>query len=113
VTRAPVYTGGGIWVSRRYFSKEEWFSLPMNFRQRWWRETSYGRRPPPPELLHEARHNHQYRDRVPDLRKLKAAMATAHPDRGGSSAAFIEARSRYVAARQVWRWWRAEEANGA
>jgi hypothetical protein len=36
-----------------------------------------------------------------DIRHLKAAMAAAHPDRGGSSAAFIEARSRYVAARRA------------
>ena len=35
----------------------------------------------------------------PDLGALKAAMASAHPDRGGSSAAFIEARARYVAVR--------------
>jgi hypothetical protein len=38
-----------------------------------------------------------------DIRTLKAAMAAAHPDRGGSSAAFIEARSRYVAARRQMR----------
>ena len=103
MTRAPVYSSGDIWVSQRYFSKEEWFSLPLKFRQRWWRETNYGRRPPSPELLHEARHNYRCRDRVPDLRKLRAAMAAAHPDHGGSSAAFIEARSRYVAARRQMR----------
>jgi hypothetical protein len=97
--RDPVYTSGGIWVSRRYFSKEEWFSLPLNFRRRWWRETKYGKQPPSAPLLHETRHK-QYCDRVPDLHKLKAEMAAAHPDRGGSSAAFIEARSRYVAARR-------------
>jgi hypothetical protein len=34
----------------------------------------------------------------PNLQQLKAEMAAAHPDRGGSSAAFIEARARYVAA---------------
>jgi hypothetical protein len=39
-------------------------------------------------------------DKPPDLRQLKAAMAAAHPDRGGSSAAFIEARQVYVAARR-------------
>jgi hypothetical protein len=37
----------------------------------------------------------------PDLQALKAAMAAAHPDRGGSSAAFIEARKKYVAARRA------------
>jgi hypothetical protein len=36
----------------------------------------------------------------PDLPALKAEMAAAHPDRGGSNAAFIEARARYVAARR-------------
>ncbi len=36
----------------------------------------------------------------PDLRELKAAMAAAHPDRGGSSEAFIKARARYEAARR-------------
>jgi hypothetical protein len=30
-----------------------------------------------------------------DLRELKAAMAAAHPDKGGSSAAFIVARAAY------------------
>jgi hypothetical protein len=39
-------------------------------------------------------------DSKPDLRQLKAAMAAAHPDHGGSSAAFIEARQAYVAARR-------------
>jgi hypothetical protein len=37
---------------------------------------------------------------VIDLTKLKAEMAAAHPDKGGSSAAFIEARKRYVDARR-------------
>ena len=34
------------------------------------------------------------------LAMLKAAMVAAHPDKGGSSAAFIAARARYVAARE-------------
>ena len=37
---------------------------------------------------------------LPDLHRLKAQMAAAHPDRGGSNAAFIAARARYVAARR-------------
>jgi hypothetical protein len=37
---------------------------------------------------------------VVDLARLKAEMAAAHPDKGGTSAAFIEARQRYVAARR-------------
>lgn len=36
----------------------------------------------------------------PDLKQLKAAMAAAHPDRGGTSEAFIAARDRYVRARR-------------
>jgi hypothetical protein len=50
-------------------------------------------------LLQE--HNRFRLEPPPDLHKLKAEMAAAHPDRGGSSAAFIEARSRYVAARRA------------
>jgi hypothetical protein len=45
---------------------------------------------------------YRYRDqqnKPEDLLQLKAEMAAAHPDRGGSSAAFIEARERYIAAR--------------
>jgi hypothetical protein len=42
-------------------------------------------------------------DRSDNLAALKAAMAAAHPDKGGSSAAFIEARARYVAARRACR----------
>ncbi|MFD3640676.1 hypothetical protein [Streptomyces griseus] len=36
---------------------------------------------------------------APDLKALKAAMAAAHPDRGGTNAEFIAARQRYVQAR--------------
>ncbi|MEV7427001.1 hypothetical protein [Streptomyces sp. NPDC091212] len=37
----------------------------------------------------------------PDLKELKAAMAAAHPDRGGTSEAFIAARERYVLAKRL------------
>ena len=47
---------------------------------------------------------------IPDLSALKAEMAAAHPDRGGSSAAFIEARTRYVEARRKARRTRVAEA---
>jgi hypothetical protein len=42
-----------------------------------------------------------YADHVepPDLKQLKAAMAAAHPNRGGSSEAFIKARCEYEAAK--------------
>ena len=38
---------------------------------------------------------------LPDLRQLKAEMAAAHPDRGGSDAAFIAARKQYLSARKL------------
>jgi hypothetical protein len=46
----------------------------------------------PPEL-------EQHRQEQPDLGELKAAMAAAHPDRGGTDAEFIAARDRYMKAR--------------
>lgn len=36
-------------------------------------------------------------------KRLKAEMAVAHPNCGGTSAAFIEARKRYVTARRALR----------
>ena len=39
----------------------------------------------------------------PDLGSLKQAMAAAHPDRGGSNAAFIEARKAYTDAKRTMR----------
>lgn len=36
-----------------------------------------------------------------DLKKLKAEMANAHPDKGGTSEAFIAARKRYVDAKRM------------
>jgi|GEM_PF-4383793 hypothetical protein len=35
------------------------------------------------------------------LRQLKAEMAAAHPDRGGTSEAFIKARQRYLGAKRL------------
>lgn len=45
----------------------------------------------PPDLRRED-------DEVPDLAELKAQMAAAHPDRGGSDEDFIRARTRWEAA---------------
>jgi hypothetical protein len=44
-----------------------------------------------------------WRDEVklPDLKALKAAMAAAHPDKGGSNEAFIAARQAYENARRI------------
>lgn len=47
----------------------------------------------PPEIPH--------RPKPPSLAELKAAMAAAHPDRGGSDEAFIAARQRYETARRT------------
>jgi hypothetical protein len=60
----------------------------------WWEADCrlYLKPPPLPEWRREPE--------MPDLAKLKAAMAAAHPDRGGSNAAFIEARKRYIEARR-------------
>ena len=50
--------------------------------------------------LHLARPEIPDHSKRPSLAELKQAMADAHPDRGGSDAGFIAARSRYEAARQ-------------
>ncbi|WNI19209.1 hypothetical protein [Actinacidiphila sp. ITFR-21] len=55
----------------------------------WW-ETDNHLYLNPPELRQPAK---------PDLPALKAAMAAAHPDRGGSDAEFINARQQYETAR--------------
>lgn len=41
------------------------------------------------------------RPKPPSLAELKAAMAAAHPDRGGTDEAFIAARARYERARSA------------
>lgn len=33
------------------FTRARWFSLPLELRQRWWRETDYGRQPPSDDLV--------------------------------------------------------------
>ena len=58
----------------------------------WWEEDAGLRAAPPPPAAQSE-----------DLHELKVTMAAAHPDRGGSNAAFIEARKRYVAARRALR----------
>lgn len=34
-----------------YFTKVQWFDLPLALRKRWWEETGYGSAVPSPELL--------------------------------------------------------------
>lgn len=38
-----------------YFTRQEWFRLPLAQRQRWWRETGYGKIEPSKELYQEMR----------------------------------------------------------
>ncbi len=56
----------------------------------WWEADKHLYATPPPAPEHIA---------APDLKQLKAEMAAAHPDRGGSNEQFREARRRYVTAR--------------
>ena len=35
----------------KYFSKEQWFSLPLKLRVEWWKETDYNQKPPPSGLV--------------------------------------------------------------
>ena len=37
-------------------SKEQWLSLPLELRQRYWRDTDWGKRPPSPEMVAEVTH---------------------------------------------------------
>lgn len=38
-----------------YMTRAEWFTLPLELRQRWWRETDFDRKPPSVQLLAEVR----------------------------------------------------------
>jgi hypothetical protein len=51
--------------------------------------------------LHLAPPEIPVRPQRPSLAELKAAMADAHPDRGGTDEAFIAARRRYETAKQA------------
>lgn len=42
-------------MSQRYFTREQWFALPLADRKRWWKETDYGMKPPSEALLAEFR----------------------------------------------------------
>lgn len=35
------------------FTREQWFLLPLKMRQKWWKETEYGKIPPSRELQTE------------------------------------------------------------
>jgi hypothetical protein len=60
----------------------------------WWEPDAevYAEHPDPPSGFYLG-------EQQPDLSELRAEMADAHPDRGGTSAAFIEAHDRYLAAK--------------
>jgi hypothetical protein len=38
-------------MTTKYFSKEQWKSLPREKRLQWWQATDYGQKPPSRELL--------------------------------------------------------------
>ena len=44
-------TGGERQNGNRYLTQEQWFSLPLELRQRWWREMQFNRDAPSEELL--------------------------------------------------------------
>ncbi|MFF9003708.1 hypothetical protein ACF1GW_39085 [Streptomyces achromogenes] len=73
VDRQRIEADGEIYLRNRHWSAPD-FHLYLN-------------RPEIPEQL------------KPDLASLRAEMAAAHPDRGGSDEAFIAARARYERAR--------------
>jgi hypothetical protein len=35
-------------------TREQWRKLPLHFRQKWWQETDYGKRPPEAALMQQA-----------------------------------------------------------
>jgi hypothetical protein len=58
---------------------------------------------PAPDTSDAIRPQRRKQEAPVSLAELKAEMAAAHPDRGGSSAAFIAAKERYDAARRQMR----------
>lgn len=40
-------------MRRQFNISAHWSRLPLELRQRWWRETDYGRKDPPEELCRE------------------------------------------------------------
>ncbi len=40
-------------ATRSMFTREQWFSLPLPLRVKWWQETDYGQRMPSAELVSE------------------------------------------------------------
>jgi hypothetical protein len=80
VNRQKIEADGEIYNRARHWCRPDWH-LWLSFQPEWRRD----RRPIAPA----------------DLHSLKMQMAAAHPDRGGSSAEFIAARERYVAAKQA------------
>jgi hypothetical protein len=83
---------GIAYVNRRKIEQDG--EIWSHARGGWWEPDCrlYLTPPPLPEWKREPE--------AADLQKLKADMAAAHPDRGGSNAAFLEARKRYVHARR-------------
>jgi hypothetical protein len=80
VDRLKLEAEGGVYNGGRHWSAED-YHLYLS-------------------IDHMRRARPDYRQSMPDLATLKAEMAAAHPDRGGSNEAFVTARSRYVEARR-------------
>lgn len=77
VNQQTIEHEGKVWSGRRHL-----YLCPPPPPDHWWRD---GERTPPADIRRELHH-------------LKAEMAAAHPDKGGSSAAFIAARKAYTEA---------------
>jgi hypothetical protein len=88
-----------IGIAARHRVANDW---PPTWRHLYELEDRVGRRNAPEFFLKPCPPGFHDNEPPPiiDLHQLKAEMAAAHPDRGGSSAAFIEARRRYLEARR-------------
>jgi hypothetical protein len=61
------------------WTREEWFALPLEVRQRWWRDTDYSKREPSPEMIEaiedERRHPERVRQRIEQRRQEDERLA--------------------------------------
>jgi hypothetical protein len=42
-----------VMATRARFTRDQWFSLPLKLRVRWWEETNYGKQMPSDALMAE------------------------------------------------------------
>lgn len=50
-SRLAIFKKGSGVMNELPFTRQEWFTLPLKLRQRWWWETDYSMKPPSAELL--------------------------------------------------------------